>query len=78
VLLGHAEVGGLVDDEPVELLERALVDESGYPLPGGPLAGAVLSGDPLGPAAELRSRPQAGELGESLVEAHGDRLALAT
>ena len=58
----------LVDDEPVHLREGALVHENRDPLARGPLAGLVLAGDPLGPAAELGRRAQPGQLGEALVE----------
>ena len=70
LLVGHAEVGGLMDDEPVQLLERALVDEPGDALPRRPLAGSMLPGDALGPAPELRRSAEARQLGETLVEVH--------
>ena len=68
-LLVHRRSRGLVDDEPVHLLERALVEQSRDALAGGLLAGLVLAGDPLGPAAELGRRAEPGQLGEPLLEA---------
>ena len=43
----HAEIVAAVDDERVELLERARVEQGLDPLPRGELAGGVLLGDPL-------------------------------
>ena len=57
-----------MDDEPVELLEGPLVDQRRDALPGRALAGRVLAGDPLGPAAELGRRAEPGQLGEPLLE----------
>ena len=67
-LLVHAEVAARVDDEPVELLEGPLVEQRRDALAGGLLAGLVLAGDPLGPAAELGRRAEPGQLGEPLLE----------
>ena len=66
---GPVGVGARLDDEPVELLEGPLVDQARDPLPSGPLAGGMLAGDPLGPAAELGLRAEPGQLGEAVVEA---------
>ncbi len=53
-VLLHAEFGGAVFDEHVELLERALVEQEFDALAGGQLAALVLRLDALLPAAELR------------------------
>jgi hypothetical protein len=52
--LSEPEVGGAVDDEAVQLHERALVKEHVQPLARGELSALVLRLDALGAAAHLR------------------------
>ncbi len=47
MLLGHAEVGAIMLDEHVELLEAVLVEQDVEPLARGQPALGVLRGDPL-------------------------------
>jgi hypothetical protein len=54
LLVLEPEVGGAVDDEAVQLHERALVQEHVEPLARGELAALVLRLDALAPAAHLR------------------------
>ena len=74
-LLVDAEVGGAVQDEGVELLERAGVDEQGDALARGELAALVLGLDAALAAAEgrLLFAALAGlrvALGSSCIRAH--------
>src|SRR5262249_38322922 len=69
-LLVHVEVMALVDDEPIELRERALVEEELEPLARGLLAGLVLAPDSLGSSRQLGREVAAAELVESLLEGH--------
>jgi hypothetical protein len=69
-LLGHAEVVTLVDDEPVQFLERPGIEEEVEPFARGLLAGLVLAPDPLvaTPQGGLGVAPV--QLVESLLEGH--------
>ncbi len=67
LLVGHAEVGGPVLDEHVELFEGAFVEQQVDALAGGQLTLGVLAGDPLLAAAHPR-------LGAPLVEFLKDML----
>ena len=47
LLAGHSEVGGLMLDEEMGLLEGVGLVEQGQPFPGGQFPGPVLFGDPV-------------------------------
>jgi hypothetical protein len=68
-LLGHPELGGIVLDEGVDLLEAALVEQHVEALAGGQAALAMLGVDPALPAAHVRGRAAAFEFWKSA--AHG-------
>ena len=74
-LLVHAEVPALMDDEPVDLREGALVEEELQALPRGLLAGTVLPGDALRPSGQLGRLVPAVEFLEAALEGHGRRLS---
>ena len=69
-LLGHAEVVGLVDDELVELDERAGVEQQLQPLSGCLLSGLVLAADPLLATGQLGLGVASHKLGETFFEGH--------
>ena len=60
-LLVHAEIAAAVGDEPVELFERARIEEQLDPLASGQLAGGVLALEPIGAAAKLGAPIEIGE-----------------
>ena len=72
----HAEVGGAVRDEHVELLERALVEQQLDPFARGQLALLVLRRDALLSAAEASGGAAGFELVEDVLHG-GLRLSLA-
>ena len=74
-LLVHAEIAALMDDEPVDLREGALVEKELQALPRGLLAGAVLPGDALRPSCQLGRLVPAVEFLEAVLEGHGQRLS---
>ena len=60
-LLAHAERGGVVHDERVDLLERVGVTQEREALACRELAGLVLALDPVGPPALLGGRLHLGQ-----------------
>ncbi len=52
LLLSHAEIGGAVGDERINLLESAFIEQQGQPFAGRQLALGVLSLDALCSSAE--------------------------
>ena len=67
----HAEIVALVDDEAVQLGERALVEEDLEPLARRLLPRLVLPLDALGPAGRLGGLVATVEFLEAILERHG-------
>ena len=68
----HAEVIALMQHEPVELRERALVEEHFEPLARRLFAGLVLPLDALPPAPRLGGVVATVEFFEAVLERHED------
>ena len=75
LLLVHAEVVALMDDEPVHLGEASLVQQQLEPLARGLLAPRVLAGDPLGTARQHGGEVAAVEFVEAVLEGHVCRVS---
>ena len=69
-LLVHAEVPARVDDEPIHLRERTLVEQELQPLVRRLLAGLVLAGNPLDAAAQQGGLVAPTEVFEAVLEGH--------
>src|SRR3989441_3750978 len=76
LLLGHAEVGGLMNHEPVHFHKTARVHKCDNPLPGGHLSLRMLILDFVLAATFHRSFPEVAELLREFLHRHG-RLELA-